>query len=123
MYVGIDTKELEFFNFHVEIILEGTFLGEEIGIIPIIKVHFILGEGSAQVWLQPIRVVGATKVIWLDFQNSTSSKEPQTIGVILEIGVVPGSGDERKEREVHTTASPVPDHVQRVESVIEDGQR
>jgi hypothetical protein len=49
MYVGIDTKELEFFNFHVEIILERTFLGEEFGIIPIIKVHFILGEGSAQV--------------------------------------------------------------------------
>lgn len=123
MYVGIDTEELEFFNFHVEVILEGTFLREEIGIIPIIKVHFILGEGSAQVWLQPIRVVGATKVIWLDFQNSTSPEEPQTIRIILEIGVVPSSGDERKEGEVHAAASPVPDHIQRVKNVIEDGQR
>ncbi len=59
----------------------------------------------------------------LDFEDSASAEEEQLVGVVHEVPPVPDPGGEDERSEVEEEAVPVPDQFERVEHVVEEGDR
>lgn len=70
----------------------------------------------------PVGEPVGSNVLRVDFENSASSEEEELHRDPLEVREIPDPGNDQGQGAVQTVAGPVPDHVEGVEDVVEDGE-
>ncbi len=64
-----------------------------------------------------------TDRLGLHLEDSASSEEIYSVGVVGEVTPEPDAGRQHEGSEVQEEGVPIPEKVEGVESVVEDGQR
>lgn len=91
--------------------------------VAVVEAQPVLGQRPHQVHLQPVGEAVGAQVLRLDLEHAAAAQQEQPHGRPLEVREVPDARDGEGQRAVHAHAGPVPDHVERVEHEVEDGQR
>ena len=121
-YVHVHTEKLEVLYLYVQIVVQLTLFREEISLVPVVESHFVLCERFDFVVLEPVSVLVISYGLRFNFEDTATPEEIQSLGKPFEVGEVPDSGDSQTETAVEAHAGDIPDHIEGIEDVVEDGE-